>query len=144
MPREAHQFGPDRCYPASSPGRSPVPTDCCQRGGCHVPAIQYPLVSTCRPASLLLISGAVQLVFPSSAKIQPARSTLLHHNHLLLDHVATDPTSCGFLTCCFGLLYVLSSKAHLCCSVTRQRRCYVSGLSKGPHLQLSPQLASHP
>lgn len=101
---------------------------------------QYSPVSTCHPACLLLISGSVQLVFPSPAKLQPARSTPLLCGFtiitwtILLDYVSTNPTSCGFLTCCSGLLYVWLSQAHLCYSVTQQWRCYISGLSQGPPL----------
>ncbi|CAB1458229.1 unnamed protein product [Pleuronectes platessa] len=43
----------------------------------------YPPVSNCRLASLLLICDAVQLVSPSPAKLQPARSTPLLQLHWL-------------------------------------------------------------
>ena len=77
VPHEAHLFELVRCHPASSPGHSTAPQIAVNAEDAASLLYRYRPVSTCSPASLLLISSAVQLVSPSSAKLQPACSTPL-------------------------------------------------------------------
>ena len=115
MPHEAHAFGP-----VWSAATLPALLDAYLRPQTAVKAEdatsllhRYPTVFTCRPASLLLIPGAVQLASPSPAKLQLARSTSadsavralwLHHNHL--DLLPLDYVSADFHIEDFGLRYV--------------------------------------
>ncbi|KAK0140098.1 hypothetical protein N1851_022984 [Merluccius polli] len=77
VPYEARRIGLVRCHPASSPGRLPAPTDCCQSGGRCTPSHRCPDDVRSPVGHSAATHRRRSAVYPSPEKLQPTRFTSL-------------------------------------------------------------------